>query len=230
MPRLTPRGHRIYCRCFNMIEVALAMAIIAFGMTSILGLFPVGMNASRNAIAENASIDSIEQFAGYIRSLAESNSTNFDNLFTNGGATPLPTVTGLPTAAAIDTATAAFLDQFRIDRTTNQIAGFSLYNSLNSDGTLNPAIYFVVQGPDGSANCDFMAMLKVWRSPVSMNFRIDSSAVTNPARTNNDVNYGWGGGLNIEISWPLSKNTSTFKGIPYAERQKRYYYIDIIRP
>lgn len=223
MPRLTPRGHRIYSHCFNMIEVALAMAIIAFGMTSILGLFPVGINASRNSIAENASIDSVEQFAGYIRSVSESSPGNFDSLFSNASGA-LKTVSTLPVNATIDSVTANFLDEFRIDRTTNLIPGFSLYSSSD------PAIYFVVQGPDGSANCDFMAMLKVWRSPVTMNFRIDSSAVTDHDRVNKDVNYNWGGGLNIEISWPLSKHTPTSKGIPYSERQKRNYYIEVVRP
>jgi hypothetical protein len=198
-----------------MIEVALAMAIIAFGMTSILGLFPVGMNASRNAIAENSSIDAVEQFAGYMKSRAEINASGFDSIFSNSTGV-LPAIAGLPDNAAIDSATTVFLRDFRIDRITNQIIGFSLYRSSN------PAIYFVVQGPEGSANCDFMGMLKIWRSPVAMNFRIDSSTVANPVRTNNDPNYGWGGGLNIEISWPLQ--------MPYAERQKRYYYIEVIRP
>lgn len=217
MSRLILKGRRTFSRyCFNMIEVALAMAIIAFGMTSILGLYPVGINASRNAIAENSSIDAVEQFAGYIKSRAESSPSGFDSLFSNAAGSLLP-ITGLPGVANIDTATATFLDNFRLDRTTNQIAGFSLYRCPSSG-----CIYFVVQGPEGSANCDFTGMLKVWRSPVGMSFRIDSTAVTDPVRVNKDENYGWGGGLNIEISWPLQ--------IPYAAREKRYYYVDVIRP
>lgn len=219
MPRLIP-NRRIcnsFNHCFNMIEVALAMAIIAFGMTSILGLYPVGINAARNAIAENSSIDTVEQFVGYIKSRAEVNSSGFDSLFSTSTGV-LPTITGLPSDATINTATANFLRDFRVDRTINQISGFSLYYS----DPLDPSIYFVVQGPEGSVNCDFMGMLKVWRSPVAMSFRIDSSTVANPIRVNTDLNYGWGGGLNIEISWPLQK--------PYNEREKRYYYIEVIRP
>lgn len=217
MPRLILRDRRTFSRnCFNMIEVALAMAIIAFGMTSILGLYPVGINASRNAIAENSSIDAVEQFAGYIKSRAESSSSGFDSLFSNATGSLL-TIAGLPGDASIDTATTTFLGDFKTSRTLNQIPGFSLYRC-----PANTGIYFVVQGPEGSVNCDFMGMLKVWRSPVGMNFRIDSTTVANPVLTNTDANYGWGGGLNIEISWPLQ--------MPYAAREKRYYYVDVIRP
>ena len=38
---------------FNMVEIALAMAIIAIGLSGILVLFPVGINASKSAIADN---------------------------------------------------------------------------------------------------------------------------------------------------------------------------------
>ena len=38
---------------FNMVEVALALAIIAIGISSILVLFPVGANANKAAIANN---------------------------------------------------------------------------------------------------------------------------------------------------------------------------------
>lgn len=57
---------------FNMIEVLLALTVIAIGMSSILGLFPVGLNASRNAIAENMSADVADQMVTYIRVRGES--------------------------------------------------------------------------------------------------------------------------------------------------------------
>ena len=45
---------------FNMVEVALAMAIIAIGLSGILVLFPVGINASKSAIADNNLADIAE--------------------------------------------------------------------------------------------------------------------------------------------------------------------------
>lgn len=40
-------------RWFNMVEVALATAIVGIGFVSILALFPVGLNTSRDAMSES---------------------------------------------------------------------------------------------------------------------------------------------------------------------------------
>lgn len=52
---------------FNMVEVALALAIIAIGISSILVLFPVGANANKAAIANNNLADIAEYMMSYIR-------------------------------------------------------------------------------------------------------------------------------------------------------------------
>lgn len=44
---------KITIRYFNMVELALAMAVLAIGISSILVLFPVGINASTNARAND---------------------------------------------------------------------------------------------------------------------------------------------------------------------------------
>ena len=43
---------RLIKHYFNMVEIALALAVLAIGMSSILVLFPVGINANKAAIAE----------------------------------------------------------------------------------------------------------------------------------------------------------------------------------
>ncbi|MDD5728561.1 MAG: hypothetical protein PHV59_08365 [Victivallales bacterium] len=68
-------------RFFNMIEVLLALTVIAFGMTSILGLFPVGLNASRNAVAQNCSADVADQLVTYLRVTGEIKLTQYANAF-----------------------------------------------------------------------------------------------------------------------------------------------------
>ena len=66
---------------FNMIEVLLALTVIAIGMTSVLGLFPVGLNASRNAIAQNCSADVADQLITYLRVTNEINQDQYANAF-----------------------------------------------------------------------------------------------------------------------------------------------------
>ena len=55
------------CYRFNMVEIALAIAIIAIGISAVLVLFPVGINATRAAMDENSSTDVGEYIAGFVR-------------------------------------------------------------------------------------------------------------------------------------------------------------------
>ena len=85
---------------FNMIEILLALTVIAVGMTSVLGLFPVGLKASREAIAQNCSADVADQMVTYMRVMGESSATAYDYTFDLQGATgtntnDLPDKTGL---------------------------------------------------------------------------------------------------------------------------------------
>ena len=64
-------------RFFNMIEVLLALTVIAVGMTSVLGLFPVGLNASREAIAQSCSADVADQTITYLRVMSEINQAQY---------------------------------------------------------------------------------------------------------------------------------------------------------
>ena len=52
---------------FNMVEIALAIAIIAIGLSAVLVLFPVGINATRAAMDENSSADVSEYVANFVR-------------------------------------------------------------------------------------------------------------------------------------------------------------------
>lgn len=51
---------------FNMVEVVLAMGVIALAMTSVLALLPVGLNASRDAVALNYSTDAASNIVGRV--------------------------------------------------------------------------------------------------------------------------------------------------------------------
>ena len=52
---------------FNMVEVALALVILAIGLSSVLVLFPVGLKASRNSIADNNIGDIAERVGAYLQ-------------------------------------------------------------------------------------------------------------------------------------------------------------------
>ena len=58
---------------FNMVEIALAMVVIALGISGILGLFSVGVNAKKAAINENNIADAAEYILGLYRAVIVEN-------------------------------------------------------------------------------------------------------------------------------------------------------------
>lgn len=46
---------------FNLIEILIAMGVLAIGMVAVLGLFPVGFATTRDAMAESSSADAADQ-------------------------------------------------------------------------------------------------------------------------------------------------------------------------
>ena len=217
-----------------MIEVALAMAVIAFGMTSILGLFPVGLNACRNAIAENSASDATGQFSSYLKGYAEASKANFEDLFGHDATTgyynePKPTV---PPKSVANNFLSAIVTGNGTDGTpypTPSVAsGWSIFYSDNvSPYTTYRGVYFTVIGPGNYlssgglfSSWDFSGMVQVWKSPLK-------SYVPNPGGTawilDEDKGYERGAVLNVEISWPLDVED-------YNARQKRTFYIEITKP
>ena len=47
--------------CYNLVEIVLALGVVAIGIVSIMGLFPVGLNANRDAVAQSYAADSADQ-------------------------------------------------------------------------------------------------------------------------------------------------------------------------
>ena len=230
--------NRVINACFfNMIEVVLAMAIIAFGMSSILGLFPVGLNALKSSMADNYCSDSVDQIVGYLKSQAEYTPAAYSDakyiaLITDP-TTGLRDAAGLTTTLLADRSKAVngstldgFRDTFLADYRTSNFTGTSTFKRVFTDmnifqvQTYNnmPYLYFIAQGQVTSKNIDFSAMLLVWKSPVAYNMK-DISGKVSPST---DTAYAKFAGINFEVRWPLEK--------PYAQREKRYYYVEVKRP
>jgi uncharacterized protein (TIGR02598 family) len=55
-----------YIKKFSLIEIALAIAILAVGITSILSLFPLGMQETRDSIGQNYSSETAQSLFAFI--------------------------------------------------------------------------------------------------------------------------------------------------------------------
>lgn len=64
---------------FNMVEIVLAISILAFGFASVLGMFPVAIKAVRNSQAESVATDAVSDIHAYFCSLARVPMIDYNN-------------------------------------------------------------------------------------------------------------------------------------------------------
>lgn len=76
-------------------------------------------------------------------------------------------------------------------------------------------IFGVKQGNDRIT--DFIGVIRVWKSPVTSQ-TFSGSGWDNQT----DNSYDYSAGLHIEISWPGE--------VPYSQRDKKYFYLEIFKP
>jgi len=171
-------GRRTRRHPFNMIEVVLGLGLIAFGLVSTLGLFPVGLNASRDSIAESYAADSADQFLHFLATrLKDPGAGNdFPNWDTYGKT--------LPTTKPSATDPTTWSNWFSDATTTFLYAGAS------------KEFYKVEQRAAGATHADFSAIYRVWRESVTYSAYI--GGVWQEITASDDAALG----INIEVSWP----------------------------
>ena len=203
-------------RYFNMVEVALAMAIIAIGLSSILVLFPVGVNANKAAIANNNLADLAEYVLGYLRAhYAAKWTSSGSNSFAGDLSTSYPEAGNDGVPADVTSGWQAF-------GSTN--GGTRLYQNTGAGSGAKGVFLFrqmsrvEVDGETVEVP-DFSAIVKVWRDNT-FNFSIIDM------ETNHDISVsGISGiekylaGLCMEISGPAEA--------PYANRETRTFRFEI---
>lgn len=212
---------------FNMVEVALAMAIIAIGLSSILVLFPVGLNANKAAIADNNLADIAEYIIGYLRASA---SADWNKDGTNGFLTTLEDdyskVKGGDEASPGDSTTTAFQTKWQAFGADQ--SGTRLYQAKNTNGK---GLFLFRQSSyiqDGNGTTvevpDFSAIIKVWKDdtfdfygPVVYGAPPYAKFSDDTALVNALKNYATA--LCVEISWPSE--------VPLSNRERRTFRFEI---
>ncbi len=157
---------------FNLVEIALAIAIIGIGMAGIMALYPVALKAARDSVGNNYSMLAGEQFLSYLKGLTDSNWT-FIN--TSVQATR-------PTISDTTTATNDWADNFGNIYTTGT-------------GLVAGQVYGIKMG-SGNVT-DFSAHAIIWKSPLTNTVFNGSTA-----SEFTDTQYENSAILNIELSWP----------------------------
>jgi len=68
------------CKKFTLIEIVIAIAILAIGVTSIMALFPLGLHSTKNAIAQNYSAFEAENIFAYLSRASDNNWSILNNI------------------------------------------------------------------------------------------------------------------------------------------------------
>lgn len=168
------KAKKMIRRRFNLIEVTMALAVVAIGLMSVTVLFPIGANANRDAIGENYAADAGEQMLTYLANSATSNWTTFWTKV----ASNLSDISSVPA-----------------DISSWSPVSTNLYQTTVGGNY----VYRLVQGTQQGSltDTDFDAVIRIWQSPV-YGWSWNSGAWTTKQLWETDSQ------LNIEISWPAT--------------------------
>ena len=189
-------------KCFTLIEVTMAIAVVAIGLVGVLALFPVGFQASRNAIGDYYSSQMADSMLHIIAIQAKT--------YVDSDHNKIPETDGWSDYVIGST----IIPDLPPD-TSSVSKGTSFFNGSGTDplgiynGDKTGTFYMEILSGDV---VDFSAAIGVWKEPVTFD---SSGGGTNNATIPEEVAKR----LMLEISWPLTA--------PYDKREKRYYTLDI---
>ncbi len=212
---------------FNMVEIMLAVIVIALGIAGTFVLFPVGLNANKDATAENSIADIAEYVTAFVRAQCMTGgiSTNAGNPFDTG-----------ELADVFCSRTATVSDPVDVDNLSGSWKAASGNSGdavdLAKDSLLKHSngiyLYRQFSGPADAPYVDFSAIARVYIDKSDSNASgFNEEHFINVAGV--DKKYSEiSGTVNIrkflipvvlELSWPAT--------VPELEREKRYFRFEI---
>ena len=231
---------------FNMVEIALAIVVLAIGISSILVLFPIGINASRAAMEENMAPEIEEFVVNYARNeflkfwLNQKSSNTFTAPSLFGSTYPVSSSNPEFLADFNKTDGETEVDSVEVskkDGTTGTVKAAQLFSKGNG-------LYKYVRNTDDGQR---VAMVKIWRPADDLTSDTNNGACplyvpqivgrtgNRPQSTATELKYlkdgvdeeslttvfnSFAQSVLVEISWG---------GEDYSER-KRTFRVDVYNP
>ncbi len=212
-------------RQYNLVEVILALGVVAIGVVSIMALFPIGASATRDAAMETYSSNAADEMFHMIQFMALNDGDTLDDSWKKWIENNTKLDTSKPDYEDADTEK----DKWeRLGDTTKGIdsnifqakpakKGVFLLIS-HHDSTADKDATLADAGDTESDNTityekvDFRAVVLAWKEKVR----------EDPEDASKDIDFEEAAKLVIEVSWP--------EEMPYAKRQKRYFSYEIAKP
>ena len=172
-----PSGCGFCLRAFTLLEVILGLGVLAFGVISLLALFPVTLRASRDSLAETYAAESADQFLQFFGGKLKTPDDNYQAWREIGQALP----TSKPGVAEPDGEYEQWFSE-----------GMSTF-SASADSF---AFQRLERCTQANGVKDFTAICRVWRTPVTI------TRFANDTWSTRELSSDEALGLNVEISWP----------------------------
>ena len=218
---------RIIRRNFNMVEVMLAVIVVALGIASTFVLFPVGLNASKDAVAESRVADISETAALIVQSEVIPKIVDTDTVNKDGEKSY---------CFKIGDSSDYFCERPNASDNTvidNAVDPEGLADSKKVSGTdlykLGNGLYVYVSKVPDSGEVLFAAAVKVYldRDSSSDNgFENEYFCTRDGIKKYSDIKGSAGNCINkfllpvaVEVSWPVT--------VPAGDREKRVFRFEL---
>ena len=221
-------------RRYNLVEVILALGVVAIGVVSIMALFPIGANASRDASMETYAANVADEMLQLVKyQLKETDGktqTQIDNVWNDllNGSSSKITDDGPDKDSVKNMLTA--INTTKLDDSSVWKKPNSTWSALSNGNTIyqNQSHEQVFQllsrkddsdnlGDDEDAVIDFRAIAYIWKEKITLDKTLKSSD-----ESKGEVGYDKGARIIVRVMWPAE--------IPYEARQKADYVLEVFKP
>lgn len=198
---------------YNLVEIMLALVVIIVGVVGVMTLFPVSQDANKASVGNTSAADAGDQF---VRVIASKLKVNWE------------LSTALPMSKPESDESGVSFSAADAGGTIHTIKGVTLsYDDADGDGNFDynadggdvdgGGFFLLVQNTDTNVE-DFSSVVRVWRTAATYRY-YNAATGTWSVKA---VPSSSGIKLNVELSYPSQ--------LPYSERQKRHFTLNVFRP
>jgi Tfp pilus assembly protein PilV len=206
---------------FNLIEIALAMCVIAIGLTGVMSLFALGAKSNRQSIANNCMADISEYLVASFRSLAIAEATKESMVPANGFLSKL----NISDLEKVD-------EDKKATKKINLNDLLEKWKTIKVNDLSNPGQNWKISIGNDLTNammCEYAAEntkgVYLFRHITDSNVLFSSiiycwvEKIPHPTLAGKTLPYQYAAALCFEITWPAD--------FEYADREKSYYRFEL---
>ena len=199
---------RKICHSFNMVEIVLAIGVVAFGITGVMALLPPALNANRDVVNDSFVDEGISKMQALFNTeflknwdkyISDKQTKNYIKKYTS---------------SSYSSTNASLKKDYTKANCSALFSGdmHDVFNIYNKDN-----VYYIESGFPGTSETKTAIHATIWRADLDDIFYNPTGGYLNASQTN-DGGYG-GYRIYIEFSWPVTAE--------YDIREKRIIVYDI---